>query len=415
MQAQDLLFRLGIALAIGFLVGLERGWRDRAEKEGQRAAGIRTFSLTGILGGLAGALSLGGDRLLLSACLLTFGLTMAAFFWRDGEREQDFSATSLVAALLVLLLGAYAVLGDVRVAAALGVATTGLLAGKATLHGWLQRLHWNEIRSGLQLAAMTFIALPLLPQRAIDPWNALNPYQLWLATILLAAVSFAGYAASRIAGTRRGLLLAALLGGVFASTAVTLSLSRYARGSASFDRFLAGGILASNAVMLLRVVAICLALNAALASELVWLLGPAALGMAAASLAMITSGKSGTAEPVAMKLQNPFDLAQVLRFGLLLAAVSVAAVIARQLYGQAGLFSLAAISGLVDVDAITLSAARMPEPVETLARVIAVAAGVNTLAKSAYAGVIGGLRLGWLVLAGGLAAFACAAIVLVYQ
>jgi uncharacterized membrane protein (DUF4010 family) len=130
---------------------------------------------------------------------------------------------------------------------------------------------------------------------------------------------------------------------------------------------------------------------------------------------MITSGKSGTAEPVAMKLQNPFDLAQVLRFGLLLAAVSVAAVIARQLYGQAGLFSLAAISGLVDVDAITLSAARMPEPVETLARVIAVAAGVNTLAKSAYAGVIGGLRLGWLVLAGGLAAFACAALVLVYQ
>ena len=200
MDLQDLATRLGLALALGFVIGLERGWKERDEGEGQRAAGIRTFSLIGLLGGLFGALSLGGDRILLSAGFIATSAAMAAFIWRETARDGVFGATTLVAALVTFALGALAVLGDMRIAAGAGVVTVALLAYKTALHGFLSRITAQELRSALLLAAMTFIALPLLPDRAIDPWGALNPHQLWLITILIAAVSFAGYVAVKLVG-----------------------------------------------------------------------------------------------------------------------------------------------------------------------------------------------------------------------
>lgn len=213
MDTTELATRLGLALALGFVIGLERGWKEREEGEGHRTAGLRTFSLIGLLGGIFGMLSLGGDRILISAGFLLTGAVLAAFMWREGEREGDYSATTLVAALLTFLLGAFAVLGDMAVTAGAGVATVGLLAYKRQLHGFLARLTWAELRSGLLLGAMTFIALPLLPDRAIDPWGALNPHELWLITILIAAVSFLGYVAVKLAGPSRGVVVAAALAG----------------------------------------------------------------------------------------------------------------------------------------------------------------------------------------------------------
>src|SRR5207248_5383054 len=131
----DLFLRLGLALAIGFLVGLERGWKERTAGEGQRTAGLRTFSLIGLMGGVFGALSKGGDRLLLAAGFTILGIALAAFMWREGERDKDLSATSLVAAMLTFLLGTLAVLGSMAVAAGAGVAAVVLLAAKAPLHG----------------------------------------------------------------------------------------------------------------------------------------------------------------------------------------------------------------------------------------------------------------------------------------
>ena len=228
MALTDLALRLGLALAIGFMIGLERGWQEREQEEGHRTAGLRTFSLIGLLGGVFGALSLGGDFTLLAAGFVTLGATLAFFMWREGQEHHDLSATSLVAALLTFILGAFAVLGDTAAAAGSGAAAVLLLANKQSLHGWLHRITWIELRSGLLLAAMTFIALPLPPNRAVDPWGALNPHELWLMTILIAGVSFAGYAAVKIVGPQRGTVLAAALGGLFASTAVTLSLARLA-------------------------------------------------------------------------------------------------------------------------------------------------------------------------------------------
>ena len=145
--------------------------------------------------------------LFLAAGFVTIGATVGAFMWREGQQKDDLSVTSLVAAMLTYVLGAFAVLGNLQVAAGAGVATVILLANKEILHEWLTRISWPELRSGLLLAAMTFMLLPLLPDRAIDPWNVLNPHAIWLMTILIAAVSFGGYAVVKLAGPRAGLML----------------------------------------------------------------------------------------------------------------------------------------------------------------------------------------------------------------
>ena len=399
MNMLDLAFRLGLALAIGFVIGLERGWRERDEEEGQRTAGLRTFTLIGLLGGVLGALSSGGDRSLLAAAFAILGAVLGVFFWREGQKHEDLSATTFVAALVTFALGAFAVLGDTTIAAGAAVATLLLLANKETLHGWLARITWPELRSGLLLAAMTFIALPLLPNRAIDPWQAINPHEIWLMTILIAAVSFAGYAAVKIAGPQRGLVLAATLGGLVASTAVTLSLARLARVSAAHVRMLSGAILAAGAVMLLRVLAVVALLNAPLASALapVLMAGAVASGLIAAVL-VGGHGQQTAGQSSDLVMRNPFEIGEVLRFGALLAVVMAAVALARQAYGDGGLFGVAAISGLADVDALTLSAARLDVPLTVASDAILIAIAVNTLAKTAYAGYAGGARIGGLLL-----------------
>ena len=363
MNMLDFAFRLGLALAIGFVIGLERGWRERDEEEGQRTAGLRTFTLIGLLGGVLGALSTGGDRSLLAAAFAILGAVLGVFLWREGQKHEDLSATTFVAALVTFALGAFAVLGDTTIAAGAAVATLLLLANKETLHGWLARITWPELRSGLLLAAMTFIALPLLPDRTIDPWQAINPHEIWLMTILIAAVSFAGYAAVKIAGPQRGLVLAATLGGLVASTAVTLSLARLARTSAAHVPMLAGAILASGAVMLLRVLAVVALLNAPLASGLAPVLLAAAVASGLIAAALVGGAAPQPASQSSdLVMRNPFEIGEVLRFGALLAVVMAAVALARLAYGDGELFGVAALSGLADVDALTLSAVRLDVP-----------------------------------------------------
>jgi uncharacterized membrane protein (DUF4010 family) len=388
MDASTLALRLGLALAIGFVIGLERGWKERSEEEGRRAAGIRTFSLVGLLGGVSGAMSPGSNLLFLGLAFAATAVVLGAYMWREGLEDNDLSATSLIAALLTFALGAYAVLGDARVAAGTAIAVTILLASKALLHGWLARLTWTELQAGLMLGAMTFIALPLLPNRALDPWGALNPHQLWLMTILIAAVSFAGYAAAKIASPGRGLPLTAALGGLFASTAVTLTLARHARQNPAHGRMLAGGILTAGAVMLVRILFVSWLINPPLARVLAPSLLAAAAAMAITAC-VYSRQKGGQAGE--FLLRNPFDIEEVLRFGAVLAVIMLAVQVVRQMFGDAGLYSLAALSGLADTDAMTLTAARLEASSETPAAVaILITVTSNSFVKVVYAAYAGG-------------------------
>lgn len=411
MDLQELATRLGLALALGFVIGLERGWKERDEAEGQRAAGLRTFTLIGLLGGLFGALSLGGDRILLAAGFLTTSVVMALFIWRENAREGVYGATTVVAALVTFALGALAMLGDMRVAAGAGVVTVGLLAYKSALHGFLSRITTQEMRSALLLAAMTFIALPLLPDRAIDPWGALNPHQLWLITILIAAVSFAGYVAVKLVGPSRGVVLAAALGGLVSSTVVTLTLARLARDNKARLGLLAGSILLAGGVMMARVLVLAGVINLPLALALAApLLGAAVFQALMAWLLIGHEGRSSAVKPAGLVHKNPFLLPEVLKFGAILGVVMLAAGIAKNLFGNGGLMAVAGISGLADVDAITMSVANMGGQATAGVAAILLAIGVNSAAKAVYAGIAGGLRLGLILFLLNMAAMAVAVV-----
>ncbi|KAB2867668.1 MAG: MgtC/SapB family protein, partial [Bauldia sp.] len=195
MDEYETLTRLGLALAIGLLIGVERGWREREEAEGERAAGLRTFALIGLFGGLWGLLSKELGAQALGLVFLAFAVAATVFRWRETEREGTFGMTTLIAAFLAFSLGVYAAVGDMTVAAAAGVAAVVLLAAKEWLHAWLKVITYAELRATLILLAMSFIALPILPDRGYGPYDAINPHGLWLMTIAIAGVSFIGYVA----------------------------------------------------------------------------------------------------------------------------------------------------------------------------------------------------------------------------
>jgi uncharacterized membrane protein (DUF4010 family) len=186
-----LILRLGLALAIGTLIGLERGWRERDAPGGSRTAGIRTFGMAGFFGGtLAAIASAFAAPSVFIAGFLGFSAIFAVFEYRETQRDNVFSVTNTIAAMSAVALGGLAVAGDFRAAAAGGAAVACLLASRELLHGLLKRLSWNEVRSTLTLAAMTAIGLPLLPNRAIDPWGGFNPFEVWLLTVLAGAISY---------------------------------------------------------------------------------------------------------------------------------------------------------------------------------------------------------------------------------
>lgn len=415
MIAEDLFQRLAVALAIGLLVGLERGWQLREEAEGSRAAGLRTFALTGLLGGFAGVLASLTAPVTLGLIGLAFATAFTVFHVLESRRDGSVSATGVVAGLLTFSLGAYAVLGRVDVAVAGAVAMTLLLALKEPLHRWVARLSWAEIRAVLTLLAMSFLLLPVLPDRPIDPWGALNPAEIWLFAIMIAGMSFVGYVAVRLFGERNGVALAGIAGGLASSTATTLTLARLGRETPQAAPLLAAGILFAAAVMATRVVIIATIVDGRLLAALGPALGAGALVFTGAAILFMLPAKAAETEP-RLALDNPFELGTALKFAALIAVVMLLAAATTRFAGDAGLYALAAASGLADVDAITLSVARMARgdiALATAARAIALAVAVNSLVKVGLVFGAGAPAVGVRVAAATLAAFAAAAAALV--
>lgn len=418
MDTLALFERLAVALAIGLLIGLERGWKSRDEGEGERTAGLRTHALCGLLGGVWGALSHGhgeGGIIALSIAFAVFAGAMTLFFWRETNQEGTRDGTNLIAALLAFSLGAFAAMGDMIVAAAAAVAATGLLALKSALHAWVRRLTWEELRSALILLAMTIILLPALPDRTVDQWGVVNPHEIWLMTVLIAVISFAGYVAVKLFGARNGIAVTGLAGGLVSSTAVTLSMAQLAHKHPARTHTLAGGALISSATMLARVLAVVALLNAGLLAKLGLPLGLACAVMAAAGLALILRQKTAEAgdDGGELVLTNPLDVAGVLKFGALLTVIIVASHVAAKWAGDAGVYTVAALSGIADVDAVTLTMSRLaPESVEAgvAAAAILIVTGVNTVAKTVLGWLSGGAFFGRIMAAVSGAAFCAAAL-----
>ncbi len=402
MDAVELFQRLALALAIGLLIGVERGWKERELAEGRRVAGIRTFALIGLLGGVLAAVGQEVGALVPAVGFAAFAGAFIVFRLRGVRQAELYGMTTVVAAMLDFALGAYALVGNQAAAAAAAVAMTGLLAVKGVLHEWVQKLSWRELRASLILLAMVFILLPILPDREIEPLGV-NPYDLWLLTILIAAVSFVGYVAIKVMGERYGLLLAAVAGGLASSTAATLHFARLAKTVTGRKRSLSGAALLANLVMYGRVAVLVGLFSPAMLVEIG---PPLALGaLATGGVAAVLLQRDFQAmdrDAQEMVLKNPFEFGMVLRFGVLLAVVFILAAWLKREFGQTGIYALSAISGILDVDAITLTLARSGGPM--LGILIAVA--MNTLAKAGIGMVAGGRTVAALLSVGAAAGIA---------
>ncbi len=386
---------LAIALALGLLIGIERGWVTRARGPGERVAGIRTFTLVGLLGGLAAILAREFGPWLLLAFVLSLTAIVTTAYWRSQDQRQDLSITGLIGLLLTFSFGLLAGQGYWTLAASCAIVTAIVLDNKQQIHALLTRLTAIELDAALKLLLISVVMLSILPNQGYGPWLAINPYEIWWMVVLVASISFVGYFAVRIGGPSKGLMFTSLFAGLSSSTALTLHYARLSRDNPQMTALLASGILTACSTMFPRLLLVCSLLNPELGKSLM----PAALTMMGVTVVPALYLWLSFREPLESNLplrQNPLELAAALGFAAILTTIILLAHLLHDWLGSAGVFMLAAVSGMTDVDAVSLTMARQGGsliPLADAAIAVTIAASVNSLVKGVMALAIGGSAL----------------------
>lgn len=391
-QVADLL----VAALVGLAVGVEREWSGHATGPDARFAGLRTFTLLGAIGGFAGWFWQ-IDLQVLSACFVSGALLFVVAAYVAAMRRPGTSAdgTTEVAAMLVVAMGTTAGLGSRSIASAAAAITVVLLAEKSRLQRALQRLDATELRATLQFAVMALVVLPMLPDRAMGPFNAFQPRELWTVVLVFSGLNFAGYIARRLVGETRGLGITGLLGGLISSTAVTFNFSRRSRVEPQFAAPLALGVVAACTVLTVRLLVIATMLQPALFAGL-WplLLPPCLTGIAVLVVALWREhatrptpqrAEDATATATSSSTNglptNPLALATSLQMAVAFQVVLFLVAWAQERIGSTGVLVSAAILGLTDMDALTLSMTKLAADVSQL-HVAAIAIGVGVIANT---------------------------------
>lgn len=395
VSGEHLIWNLFVALLLGAIVGTQRGWVMRNSVEGSRVAGIRTFSLVGLLGGLVGILANLYTPLLLGFALIALVILACIAFVIQQKKSEDISITGVVSLMITFVLGSLAVSGEAVLAAAAAVITAVVLDNKKELHQALQRLQEYELDAALRLLLISIVLLPLLPNQAYGPWKALNPYEIWWMVVLIASISFVGYFAIKIGGAKRGILFTSVFAGLSSSTALTLQFSHLSREQEGISPLLASGILLSCGTMFPRLLIVLSVLN----PQLVSLLWPIVLVMMIALyLPAWWIWRRSEVEKIEQsnKQTNPLALQSALFFGVVLAIIMLLSHALSDWFGSAGILVLSAVSGITDVDAISLTLGR--QSTQSLAIDVAVlgifiAASVNTIVKMGMVLMIGARQL----------------------
>ena len=336
---------LATSLATGLLIGLER------ERNPAAKAGVRTFGLIGLTGALAALVD--SPWTVPAGLAATAAMLIAAHF--GDPATEDRGTTSIAAACVCYLLGALAALGEPGLAGAMGIGVTALLYFKPEIEGVSTALKRGEQVSVLQFLVASFIVLPILPDRAFGPYEVLNPRNIWLMVVLIAGIGLASHVALRVAGARHGAIVAGLMGGLVSSTATTVLYAQRSAGSPEMRRVAGVVVPLANLVPLARIALIAAVLAPALLGFLLTMLAAALLcGIAVTALSL--HGASAEGAPPVPESRNPAELGTALRFAALYAAVLFTSAWLSSLVGSGGLFATAALSGLVDIDPIVLSA-----------------------------------------------------------
>lgn len=399
--------QLGYALGIGILIGLERSVAVAVPRVGgdppapveieptAETMGLRTFAILSLLG--YGA-ALAGERFapLAAVALLGAAALVVASYFRSPPDARGI--TTEVAAVATCLLG-YLCRYQPGEAGILALVFTVMLASKRFTWDTIRRMRRVELTDTIKFLVVILIVLPLLPKEALDPWNAFNPRKVGMLVVLISGVSFVGYFLTRILGTRRGIGLTGILGGMTSSTAVTAAMASDARGEPALTTICAFSAVAANATMFVRVLVVVFLIDLPLGRVLALPLGTmAVLAAVAAGVLWVRSNRDQAAGESRVKLQNPFSLGPAIKFAAFFVFILFLVRMAREWWGDQGLFIAAALSGLADVDAITLSISEQAHggtlPLEVGALGITIAVVSNGVVKTGIAFGSGTRRFG---------------------
>ena len=391
-------WRFGVSLLLGAMLGMEREFIQ--QKEGsQDFAGIRTFSLIALLGSVAAFLVTDFGMLPVA---LSFGglilLTTISYWGTLMRREEKAGITTEVAVMLTFLFGV-SVMGDQgKIAIALAVLTSLLLALKGRLHGVIRRMSTEDLRVTLQFALVAAVILPLLPDRAIDPLGLLNPFQVWLMVVLVSGIGFSGHVLMKVLGPSRGISLTGILGGLASSTATTISFSSASRENPAMSAYYARAVVLASSMMIPRVLLLVLVIyppllrvvSIPLAAMLV-----SGLGITFFLQRKNTTSANDLEHPV--KLPHPLKLSTAIKFGLIVAVVLIVLEFAQEAFGSVGVYFASATAGLVDMNAIALSVGQIVSQAQLDIQVagiaIVIAALMNTISKGAIVHFTGSSEL----------------------
>ncbi len=390
-------WRFAVALLIGALIGLEREFVQQKMGE-EDFAGIRTFSLMSLLGAIGAYLVEDFGILPFLAAYIGIILLVWASYMGEIVRKHEEGITTEVAALIAPLLGAMVIWGEFEIASALGVITALVLAIKPAMRTLTSRMSARDLRAILEFLLITAVVLPLLPNRNFGPFNVVNPYQIWLLVILVSGIGFFGYVLIKILGTEQGVGVTGILGGLVSSTATTVSFSGRSKANPELSSILAQGILLTSSVMFPRIM-----IEVAIVyTPLLRVIAIPMVAMLCASLGLVfflrRRRKTLDAEerkPV--EVSNPLRLPTAITFALAFVVVLIVVQWANEAFGEAGVYVASAISGVTDVDAITLSVSELTSNSQMDSQVagfaVVLAALVNTAAKAVMAWTLGSAEL----------------------
>lgn len=382
--------RLAIAALVGLAVGIEREWSGPASGPGRRFAGLRTFLMFGLLGGIAGIL-LALDQRLSAAVLLAGGVAfvVAAFVTTSRREGQRLEGTTEGAALVVLALGSLAGIGYLGIAAGTVAIVVFALGEKEKLHWLVSRIGPTEMHATMQFLVLALVVLPLLPTGPYPELWDFRPRSLWTIVVALSALNFIGYLARRAVGPTRGYTLTGILGGLVSSTAVSFQFSRLSRTEPEHSVALSFGTIAACTVVPIRVVVVTAALNANLAAMLAPLLLPAAaIGIILLTLALRNQSPSAGPAP---DVKSPLRFGSALQMALLFQVAMIVAVAAQGALGSRGLVTTGVLLGVADADALAVSMSHVAASGDVRAAARAIVAGViaSSLFKATVSAVLG--------------------------
>lgn len=385
-EAEELFRQLGLALLLGLLVGFQR------ERAGSTLAGVRTFPMITILGAVAALLAQAFDVWVLAAAFIAVGgVTVWGAFQQQHQRDPEIGTTTEFAVLLMFAVGALTVVAPAIVAVAVGATVAVLLQFKPELHGMVARVGDDDFREIMQFVIIACIILPVLPNKAYGPLHVLNPFEIWLMVVLIVGISLAGYIIYKLFGQRAGVVFGGILGGAISSTATTVSYSRRAAEQPAHTIMASAIIAIASAVALARVL---LEVSIVAPTFLLQAAPPLIITLLAAVLPLIILWlrPSKSAEPFP-EPKNPSEIRAALTFGALYALVLWSLAAVKEYLSGEGMYAVAVLSGLTDMDAITLSTSRLVQTSRLEGslgwRLILTAAVSNLVFKSTLVAILG--------------------------